>query len=89
MVNKLKIIKSILFLTILRRGLSIVFIWLLAFQFFLGWLFGLPLLFSLFSHFIVWHSIIVIKIKPIQKEYDDDMLEISNMIKELKQKISQ
>jgi len=89
MINKLKIIKSILFLTILRRGLSIVFIWLLAFQFFLGWLFGLPLLFSLFSHFIVWHSIMVIKIKPSQKEYDDDMLEISNMIKELTKKLAQ
>jgi len=87
--KKLKILKSILFLTIIRNGLSIIFIWLLVFQAFLGWLFELPLLFSLFSHFIVWYSIMVIKIKPIQKEYDDDMLEISNMIKELKQEISQ
>ena len=87
--KKLKTLKSILFLTMIRNGLSIIFIWLLVFQAFLGWLFELPLLFSLFSHFIVWHSIMVIKIKPIQKEYDDDMLEISNMIKELKQEISQ
>jgi len=87
--KKLKILKSILFLTIIRNGLNIIFIWLLAFQAFLGWLFELPLLFSLFSHFIVWHSIMVIKIKPIQKEYDDDMLVISNMIKELKGKFAQ
>lgn len=87
--KKLKILKSILFLTIIRNGLSIIFIWLLLFQVFLGWLFELPLLFSLFSHFIVWHSIMVIKIKPSQKEYDDDMLDISNTIKELKQKITQ
>ena len=87
--KKLKILKNILFLTIIRNGLNIIFIWLLLFQAFLGWLFELPLLFSLFSHFIVWHSIIVIKIKPIQKEYDDDMLEISNMIKELKGEIAQ
>lgn len=87
--KKLKTLKSILFLTIIRNGLIIIFIWLLVFQAFLGWLFELPLLFSLFSHFIVWHSIMVIKIKPIQKEYDDDMLEISNTIKELKQEISQ
>jgi hypothetical protein len=31
----------------------------------------------------------IIKIKPTQKEYDDDMLEISNTIKELKQKFTQ
>jgi hypothetical protein len=31
----------------------------------------------------------IIKIKPTQKEYDDDMLEISNKIKELKQKFTQ
>jgi hypothetical protein len=31
----------------------------------------------------------VIKIKPSQKEYDDDMLEISNMIKELTKKLAQ
>jgi hypothetical protein len=86
--KKLKILKDILFLTIIRNGLSII-IWLLLFQALLGWLFELPLLFSLFSHFIVWHSIMIIKIKPTQKEYDDDMLEISNTIKELKQKFTQ
>lgn len=87
--KKLKILKDILFLTIIRNGLSIIFIWLLLFQALLGWLFELPLLFSLFSHFIVWHSIMITKIKPTQKEYDDDMLEISNTIKELKQKFTQ
>jgi hypothetical protein len=82
--NKFKIIKKILFLTMVRRGIVIVFILSIPFQLFVSWLTDLPLLFSLFSHFIVWYFLIEFKIKPEREEIDEDNRVISDMIKELK-----
>lgn len=82
--NKFKIIKKILFLTMVRRGIVIVFILSIPFQLFVSWLADLPLLFSLFSHFIVWYFLIEFKIKPEREEIDEDNRVISDMIKELK-----
>ena len=84
MLNKFKIIKKILFLTMVRRGITIVFILSIPFQLFVSWLADLPLLFSLFSHFIVWYFLIEFKIKPEREEFDRINQSISDMIKDLK-----
>ena len=87
MLNKFKIIKKILFLTMVRRGIAIVFILSIPFQLFVSWLADLPLLFSLFSHFIVWYFLIEFKIKPEREEIDEDNRVVSDMIKELKSEL--
>ena len=87
MLNKFKIIKKILFLTMVRRGITIVFILSIPFQLFVSWLADLPLLFSLFSHFIVWYFLIEFKIKPEREEIDEDNRVVSDMIKELKSEL--
>ena len=87
MINKLKIIKRILFLTMVRRGLLLVWLWLWVWSLFINWLAGLPLLFTVFSHFIVWYLVTEFKIKPQREEIDEDHKVISGMIKELKNEL--
>ena len=87
--NKLKIKTKILFLTILKKINTEIFLFSLSLGVTLvfGYLVGNIFLLSLFSHFILW---VLFNEKIVKKsEMEEDNEEISDIIKSLKEKIKQ
>lgn len=87
--NKLKIKTKILFLTILKKINTEIFLFSLSLSVTLvfGYLVGNIILLSLFSHFILWFLFSEKIVKKSEMEEENE--EISNMIKYLKEKIKQ
>ena len=89
MMNKLKIKTKILFLTILKKINTEIFLFSLSLGVTLvfGYLVGNIFLLSLFSHFILWFFFNEKIVKKSEMEEENE--EISNMIKYLKEKNKQ
>ena len=89
MINKLKIKTKILFLTILKKINTEIFLFSLSLGVTLvfGYLVGNIFLLSLFSHFILWFFFNEKIVKKSEMEEENE--EISNMIKYLKEKNKQ
>lgn len=89
MMNKLKIRTKILFLTILKKINTEIFLFSLSLGVTLvfGYLVGNIFLLSLFSHFILWFFFNEKIVKKSEMEEENE--EISNMIKYLKEKNKQ
>ena len=89
MMNKLKIKTKILFLTILKKINTEIFLFSLSLGVTLvfGYLVGNIILLSLFSHFILWFFFNEKIVKKSEMEEENE--EISNMIKYLKEKNKQ
>ena len=87
--NKLKIKTKILFLTILKKINTEIFLFSLSLGVTLvfGYLVGNIFLLSLFSHFILWFFFNEKIVKKSEMEEENE--EISNMIKYLKEKNKQ
>ena len=89
MMNKLKIRTKILFLTILKKINTEIFLFSLSLSVTLlfGYLVGNVILLTLFSHFVLWFLFNKRIVKKPEMEKENK--EISNTIKSLKEKIKQ
>lgn len=89
MKNKLKIRTKILFLTILKKINTEIFLFSLSLSVTLlfGYLVGNVILLTLFSHFVLWFLFNKRIVKKPEMEKENK--EISNTIKSLKEKIKQ
>lgn len=89
MKNKLKIRTKILFLTILKKINTEIFLFSLSLSVTLlfGYLVGNVILLTLFSHFVLW---VLFNKRIVKKpEMEKENKEMSNTIKSLKEKIKQ
>ncbi len=89
MKNKLKIRTKILFLTILKKINTEIFLFSLSLSVTLlfGYLVGNVILLTLFSHFVLWFLFNKRIVKKPEMEKENK--EMSNTIKSLKEKIKQ